>query len=70
MPAETSPTNSGRAHLDAAREFFELLNQKDVDAWGKLWHEQGKIIVPYPAEGFPELIEGKAVRVVDRRESV
>jgi uncharacterized protein len=42
------------------RRFYELLHRKDVDAWGELWHDQARLIVPYPSEGFPNLIEGKA----------
>jgi ketosteroid isomerase-like protein len=60
MSSDPSPSNSGPAHVHAVREFFELLHQKDIEAWGELWHEQGRIIVPYPAEGFPTSIEGKA----------
>jgi uncharacterized protein len=44
----------------AARRFYELLAAKDIDAWAELWHEQGRITIPYPAEGFPTVIEGKA----------
>jgi hypothetical protein len=46
--------------VDVVRRFFELLSRKEVEAWGELWHEQGVIIVPYPPEGFPTRIEGKA----------
>src|SRR4051794_35365579 len=42
-----------------AVRFFELLSAKDVDSWGELWHEDARITVPYPADGFPEVIEGK-----------
>jgi ketosteroid isomerase-like protein len=43
-----------------ARRFYELLSAKDVDSWAELWHENGRITVPYPADGFPTAIEGKA----------
>ena len=43
-----------------ARRFFELLHEKDIDAWSELWHEEARITIPYPAEGFPTSIEGKA----------
>jgi uncharacterized protein len=46
--------------VDTARRFFDLLRAKDVETWGELWHEQGKISVPYPPEGFPATIEGRA----------
>ncbi len=57
MNAELKKTGSDHAHV--ARRFFELLSKKDIDAWGELWHPQGRIIVPYPPEGFPSSIDGK-----------
>jgi uncharacterized protein len=61
MSSHTSGTNRlGPAHVDVVRRFFELLSRKEIEAWGELWHEQGAIIVPYPPEGFPTRIEGKA----------
>jgi len=54
---------SGEARRDGrvqvARRFFELLHDKDIEAWGELWHERGRIIVYYPADGFPTNIEDK-----------
>ncbi|GAB3768839.1 nuclear transport factor 2 family protein [Microlunatus parietis] len=47
------------AKIDTARRFFHLLHTKEIDAWAELWHEQGKIIVPYPPDGFPSVIDGK-----------
>ena len=47
-------------HAAIAREFFDLLHRKDIDAWGELWHENGRITVPYPPDGFADVIEGKA----------
>jgi uncharacterized protein len=47
-------------NVDTARRFFDLLRAKDVETWGELWHELGKISVPYPPEGFPATIEGRA----------
>ena len=41
------------------RRFFELLERKDIDAWGELWHGQARLVTPYPAEGFSSTIEGK-----------
>jgi uncharacterized protein len=48
----------------AARRFYELLAAKDIDAWAELWHDEGRITIPYPADGFPTTIEGKA-EIVD-----
>jgi uncharacterized protein len=47
-------------NVDAVRRFFELMHAKDIDAWGELWAEDCRIIVPYPPDGFPTSIEGKA----------
>jgi uncharacterized protein len=61
MSSHTSGTDGlGPAHVDAVRRFYELLGRKEIEAWGELWHEHGAIIVPYPPEGFPTRIEGKA----------
>jgi ketosteroid isomerase-like protein len=48
------------SHVRAARRFFDLLAAKDIDTWIELWHEQGRILIPYPPEGFGSSIEGKA----------
>jgi uncharacterized protein len=48
------------ANVDAVRRFFELMRAKDIEAWGELWAEDCRIIVPYPPDGFPTRIEGKA----------
>src|SRR4051812_13000072 len=50
-----------RAHnVDVARMFFDLMHRKEIDAWGELWAENGRIIVFYPPEGFGNSIDGKA----------
>ena len=46
--------------LDVVCKFFELMHRKEIDAWGELWHEDGRIIVFYPPEGFGSIIDGKA----------
>jgi uncharacterized protein len=43
----------------SAVRFFELLSDKDVDSWADLWHRDARITVPYPPQGFPDVIEGK-----------
>jgi ketosteroid isomerase-like protein len=47
-------------NLDVVQRFFELLHQKDVEAWGELWAEDARIIVFYPPQGFGESIDGRA----------
>jgi ketosteroid isomerase-like protein len=48
------------AHLEAVRQFFELMHRKEIDVWAELWAEDGRIIVPYPPAGFGTSIDGKA----------
>jgi len=45
--------------VEVAHRFFELLRRKEIDGWGELWHEDARIVVFYPPEGFPSTIEGK-----------
>ena len=61
--SETSADDQREQRVHAVRQFFELMRRKQIDAWGELWHEQAEIIVPYPPEGFPTTIAGKAVIV-------
>jgi len=46
--------------LEVVRKFFELMHRKEIEAWGELWNEDGRIIVFYPPEGFGTSIDGKA----------
>lgn len=55
------------AYARSAVRFFELLGAKDVETWADLWHPRARITVPYPAEGFPELIDGKEAIVTGFR---
>jgi ketosteroid isomerase-like protein len=48
------------AHIDVVRRFFELMHRKEIDTWGELWAQDGRIIVFYPPEGFGTSIDGKA----------
>ena len=50
-------------NLETARRFFELMHRKDIDSWGELWAENGRIIVFYPPAGFGDSIDGKAAIV-------
>ncbi len=52
-------TDRSQHNADIARNFYDLLGKKDLNAWIELWHERGKITVPYPPEGFASIIEGK-----------
>jgi uncharacterized protein len=50
---------STEARTATVRRFYELLERKDVDAWGELWHPSAQLVVLYPPEGFPTAIEGR-----------
>jgi len=57
-----APGTAGAANdgdTATAREFFALLSSMDVEGWAGLWADDGRIIVPYPPEGFPATIDGK-----------
>ncbi|MEX1656934.1 nuclear transport factor 2 family protein [Streptomyces pseudovenezuelae] len=46
--------NTGTVH-----RFFASLREKDIEAWGELWHERGAITLAQPVEGYPSRIERK-----------
>jgi ketosteroid isomerase-like protein len=50
---------STEAGAATVRRFYELLKTQDIDGWGELWHPSARLVVLYPAEGFPSVIEGK-----------
>jgi uncharacterized protein len=47
-------------NLSVVSKFFELMHRKDIDAWGELWREDGRILIFYPPKGFGTSIDGKA----------
>ncbi|WP_179297932.1 nuclear transport factor 2 family protein [Mesorhizobium carmichaelinearum] len=47
-------------NLEAVQSFFDLMHRKDIDSWGELWAENGRILVFYPPAGFGNSIDGKA----------
>ncbi|MER8505437.1 nuclear transport factor 2 family protein [Mesorhizobium sp. M0199] len=47
-------------NLETVRKFFDLMHRKDIEAWGNLWAEDGRILVFYPPAGFGSSIDGKA----------
>jgi uncharacterized protein len=47
------------SRTSVVRQFFQLLNEKNIEAWGDLWHPSGRIIVFYQPEGFAPSIDGK-----------
>ncbi|QND60693.1 nuclear transport factor 2 family protein [Mesorhizobium huakuii] len=50
-------------NLEAVQSFFNLMHRKDIDSWGELWAENGRILVFYPPAGFGNSIDGKAAIV-------
>ncbi|KAB8332166.1 nuclear transport factor 2 family protein [Scytonema tolypothrichoides VB-61278] len=67
---ETSVTTMASAQTNAEairqkneqtiRTYFELLSQKRMDEWLKLWADDGVQDMPYSPAGFPKRVEGKA----------
>ena len=55
----TEIDNHAAALEATARRFYELLGEKNIERWSTLWHPEGRILVPYPLEGFPNLIDGR-----------
>lgn len=56
-----------RDRVGVVRRFFELMRAKDIDAWGELWAPSGRILVPYPPDGFAPSIDGKEAIVAGFR---
>lgn len=50
-------------NLKAVHSFFDLMRCKDIESWGELWAEDGRILVFYPPAGFGGSIDGKAAIV-------
>ncbi|HSW81613.1 MAG TPA: nuclear transport factor 2 family protein [Candidatus Saccharimonas sp.] len=48
-----------KPHTELVKKFYQLLSENRIPEWLELWHDDGKIIVPYPAKGFAPLIDGK-----------
>lgn len=47
-------------NLETVSRFFDLMHRKDIETWGDLWAEDGRILVFYPPDGFGNSIDGKA----------
>lgn len=47
-------------NIETVHRFFDLMHRKDIDSWGELWADNGRIIVFYPPVGFGDSIGGKA----------
>ena len=64
MPSPNVNANPSRERrLEVVTRFFELMHGTELDAWAELWAEDGRILVPYPPDGFPSSIDGKATIV-------
>jgi uncharacterized protein len=61
---------SNSSGASVVQRFYQLLNDKNIDAWGDLWHQSAQIVVLYPAEGFPSLIDGKEAIVAGFRDLI
>lgn len=47
-------------NIEAVRAFLRLLEEKDIDSWIKLWHEDAVQVYPFGTEMFPPRVEGRA----------
>jgi ketosteroid isomerase-like protein len=46
-------------NIELIHSFLDLLEQKDLIAWIKLWDEDGRQLNPYAPRGFPRILDGK-----------
>ncbi|MBW4607438.1 MAG: nuclear transport factor 2 family protein [Hassallia sp. WJT32-NPBG1] len=56
----TSAETVRQKNEQTIRRYFELLSQKRMDEWLKLWADDGVQDMPYSPAGFPNRVEGKA----------
>jgi ketosteroid isomerase-like protein len=49
-----------RRNLESARTFLRLLEEKDIDAWIGLWHQDAVQIYPFGTDMFPARVTGRA----------
>ncbi|RUT08332.1 hypothetical protein DSM106972_015000 [Dulcicalothrix desertica PCC 7102] len=59
-PVNTQAETIRSRNEQTIRRYFELLSQKRMDEWLKLWAEDGVQDMPYSPKGFPKRVEGKA----------
>ncbi|MBW4508315.1 MAG: nuclear transport factor 2 family protein [Scytonematopsis contorta HA4267-MV1] len=57
--ANTNTQSIRKKNEQTIRTYFQLLSQKRMDEWLKLWHENGVQDMPYSPKGFPKRVEGK-----------
>jgi ketosteroid isomerase-like protein len=68
METQTSVVDQkGQYRVHVVRWFYKLLGREDIDAWSELWHEDGRIIIPYPRDGFPTVRFQTVVDGLERR---
>jgi ketosteroid isomerase-like protein len=58
--ATTADVAERAAQLATVRAFFDLMHRKEIEAWGELLASDGRILVPYPPEGFGTSVDSKA----------
>ena len=57
MPKNSEAVTATREqNTSSIKQFFELLHERNVAAWGALWDENGFIYIPYPVANFPDTI--------------
>ncbi|QJP15016.1 nuclear transport factor 2 family protein [Starkeya sp. ORNL1] len=60
VAAESTMNPRLASRLAVVRSFFELLHRKEIESWGNLWADEGRILIPYPPAGLSTSIDGKA----------
>jgi ketosteroid isomerase-like protein len=51
---------SGAENIASVRSFLRFLEEKDIDSWIALWHEDAVQIYPFGTDMFPPRVEGRA----------
>ena len=57
---QATSTTLRETNKQIAREFLRLLEVMDIEAWAELWAEEGIQEMPFPPDGLPPRIVGKA----------
>jgi ketosteroid isomerase-like protein len=55
--ASSVADNTRERNTRSVKSFFELMHQRKLSEWNNLWDENGYIYIPYPVEGFPDIIK-------------
>ncbi|MGV6871952.1 nuclear transport factor 2 family protein [Pseudochelatococcus sp. B33] len=54
--ARADEVHSTSEAVNIALSYFTLLMKRDLDAFERIWHEDGVNIIPFPPEGFGKFV--------------